>query len=79
MDSRYDSMENFMVLTQDSGISGTVRDASNRSTCSGILDEQAYRYNNRKDATDFDLIQNRSSLADRRSSSLTWKQVVGLQ
>lgn len=41
------------------------------------LDEQAYRYNNRKDATDFDRFKLAASqIVGKR---LTWKQVIGMQ
>jgi hypothetical protein len=39
------------------------------------LDEQAYRYNNRKDATDFDRFK--SALAQIVGKRLTWKQAIG--
>jgi hypothetical protein len=39
------------------------------------LDEQAYRYNNRKDATDFDGF--RMATAQIVGKRLTWKQVIG--
>jgi transposase-like protein len=41
------------------------------------LDEQAYRYNNRKDATDFDRFK--SALAQIVGKRLTWKQAIGMQ
>ena len=41
------------------------------------LDEQAYRYNNRKDASDFDRF--RRAAAQIVGKRLTWKQVIGLQ
>jgi transposase-like protein len=41
------------------------------------LDEQAYRYNNRKNATDFDRFKMAASqIVGKR---LTWKQVIGMQ
>jgi transposase-like protein len=41
------------------------------------LDEQAYRYNNRKDATDFDRFKMAASqIVGKR---LTWRQVIGMQ
>jgi len=39
------------------------------------LDEQAYRYNNRKDATDFDRFKSAQIVGKR----LTWKQAIGMQ
>ena len=41
------------------------------------LDEQAYRFNNRKDISDFDRF--RTAAAQIVGRRLTWKQVVGLQ
>lgn len=41
------------------------------------LDEQAYRYNNRKDATDFDRF--RMAASQIIGKRLTWKQVIGMQ
>lgn len=41
------------------------------------LDEQAYRYNNRKDATDFDRFK--MAAAQIVGKRLTWKQVIGMQ
>jgi hypothetical protein len=41
------------------------------------LDEQAYRFNNRKDLNDFDRFKLAASqIVGKR---LTWKQVIGLQ
>lgn len=41
------------------------------------LDEQAYRFNNRKDATDFDRFK--MAAAQILGKRLTWKQVIGMQ
>jgi len=41
------------------------------------LDEQAYRYNNRKDVNDYERF--RSALAQIVGKRLTWKQVIGMQ
>jgi hypothetical protein len=41
------------------------------------LDEQAYRYNNRKDASDYDHFG--TALAQIVGKRLTWKQVIGMQ
>jgi len=41
------------------------------------LDEQAYRYNNRKDANDFDRF--RMAAAQIVGKRLTWKQTIGMQ
>jgi len=41
------------------------------------LDEQAYRFNNRKDATDFDRFKMAASQVVGKR--LTWKQVIGMQ
>jgi len=41
------------------------------------FDEQAYRYNNRKDASDFDRF--RMAASQIVGKRLTWKQVIGLQ
>lgn len=41
------------------------------------LDEQAYRYNHRKNATDFDRFK--MALAQIAGKRLTWKQVIGMQ
>ena len=41
------------------------------------LDEQAYRYNNRKDVTDFDRFKR--AVAQIVGKRLTWKQVIGMQ
>ena len=41
------------------------------------LDEQAYRFNNRKDASDFDRF--RMAAAQIVGKRLTWKQVISAQ
>ena len=64
-DSRYDSMENFWCLLKR-GISGTYVSVEPFHLFR-YLDEQAYRYNNRKDATDFDRFRTAAS-PDRRQA-----------
>ena len=69
------TMENFWCLLKR-GLSGTYVSVEPFHLFR-YLDEQAYRYNNRKDATDFDRFRKAASqIVGKR---LTWKQVVGLQ
>ena len=69
------TMENFWCLLKR-GISGTYVSVEPFHLFR-YLDEQAYRYNNRKDATDFDRF--RTAASQIVGKRLTWKQVVGLQ
>ena len=67
------TMENFWCLLKR-GLSGTYVSVEPFHLFR-YLDEQAYRYNNRKDATDFDRFKTAASqIVGKR---LTWNQVVG--
>ena len=69
------TLENFWCLLKR-GISGTYVSVEPFHLFR-YLDEQAYRYNNRKDASDFDRF--RMAASQIVGKRLTWKQVVGLQ
>ena len=69
------TLENFWCLLKR-GISGTYVSVEPFHLFR-YLDEQAYRYNNRKDATDFERFKVAASqIVGKR---LTWKQVIGAQ
>ena len=67
------TLENFWCLLKR-GISGTYVSVEPFQLFR-YLDEQAYRYNNRKDASDFDRF--RMAASQVVGKRLTWKQVVG--
>ena len=69
------TLENFWSLLKR-GLSGTYVSVEPFHLFR-YLDEQAYRYNNRKDTSDFDRFK--TAVSQVVGKRLTWKQVVGLQ